>query len=254
MARLLAALVLFVCIGPAHAGTFTGWSTNGSAQLIDGDDTISLTEPVIFEAGSAWSPGQVSLANDFSVAFSFTLYGGSNGGADGITITFQNSAAGLTALGAGGGVIGYSDIDHSVAFVYDTFDNGLDTDRVPGPNTSVAYDGNLVNPWGGNTVGTAYALREKVIYAWIDYSAATQAFTSYISDTNAKPANADMSIDSSYIGSSSVYVGFTAGTGGATDNQEILSFSLTEVPEPGTCALLLPALGALGCAARRRRG
>jgi hypothetical protein len=52
---------------------------------------------------------------------------------------------------------------------------------------------------------------------------------------------------------STMYVGFTGGTGGTDADQRITSFSLTSaVPEPETYAMLLAGLG-IGLAARRRK-
>lgn len=236
----------------AQAGTFDSWTLNGVAQLLDGGNTLRLTEAVEYKAGSAWAPGQLSLAGDFSIAFSFKLAGGS--GADGITLTIQNSDAGKAALGFDGGNLGYQTINHSVAFTYDTFDNGFDTDRIPGQNTSVAVGGDLANGWGGTTVGHSYDLRNKVLYSWVDYSATDKQFKMYLSDTATKPAAAQevlASYPADLFNGSDVHFGFTGATGGVTDNQDILSVSVTAVPEPSTAALA--ALGAVGVAATLRR-
>jgi hypothetical protein len=237
----LITLALALAAGATHAGTFDAWTINGNAQLLDAGNTLRLAE-TNYQAGSAWAPGAVSLAQDFSAAFSFKISGGS--GADGLTFTVQDNAAGTTALGSNGGGLGYQGVNKSVAFVYDTFENGVDTDRVTGPNTSVTFGGEY-NVWHGETVGHAYALRDKVVYSWVDYIAATKTFNMYISDTGVKPLSAQETLNGSLSdlsGSSVAYLGFTGATGGAIDNHDILSVSISAVPESDTALLALAGL------------
>jgi len=244
----------------AHAGQFTGWTVNGSAKLLDSDNTLNLTANVGGQAGSGWAPTKLSLLSDFSVAFSFRLANDGSEPADGITIAFQNNAAGTAALGASGGYLGYQGIDKSVAFIYDTYENNFDTDRVAGFNTSVAGNGNVVDFWGGTTIGSAFpTLRDGVVYSWVDYSRANGRFLMYISNTNVKPLTASENISAgdwtAFFGSNDASVGFTGGTGASYDTQDILSFNVTTnaVPEPETYALMLGGLGVVAFMARRRR-
>jgi len=256
--------VLTLCASPllAQAGTFTGWHLNGNASLLDNDDTLRIVPLGSFRVGSAWALTQLSLLEDFSVAFSFRIGGGS--GADGFTLTFQSNDDGSTTLGSNGGFLGYQGIERSVAFIYDTFDNGFDTDRAPGDNTSVIADGDLANGWGGNTVGTVIAddtnggsLRDAVLYSWIDYDASLGRFDMFLNDVATKPGSPVENIASDWslrLGDS-VFVGFTAGTGSLDDNHDILSFSVTTSPVPLPGAAWLLGSGVLGLAglARRRR-
>lgn len=253
---------LLLCSAPllAHAGTFSGWHLNGDASLLDEDATLRVAPLGAFKAGSAWAPEQVSLLGNFSVAFSFKLHGGS--AADGFTITFQNSDDGHEALGQSGGFLGYQGIGKSVAFIYDTFDNDFDTDRVSGPNTSVVSFGDLVNGWGGSTIGQpvsfASGLREQVLFSWIDYDVTLGHFRMYLNDVDVKPGTPVESVASDWkvnIGEL-VFVGFTAATGSLDDNHDILSFSVTQtpVPLPAAAWLLASGLLGLGCVGRRRRG
>lgn len=245
-------LTLALAAFGAQAGTFDTWTLNGSAHRLDAGDTVRLTQ-TNYQAGSAWAPGKVSLAHDFSVAFSFRLAGGT--GADGITLTVQDSVAGSTAVGGDGEGLGYAGIAKSVAFVYDPWDNFHDIDRTLGSNTSVTFGGSL-DPWGGNTVGTAYELRDKVVYSWVDYSAATGTFNMYISDTDVKPSGVQETVKLSQTdlaGSTQAYIGFTGATGGAHDNQDILGVSVSAVPEADAGVLALGGV-ALALALARRQG
>jgi Bacterial lectin len=248
---ILVTVSLFVT-SPAQAGVFDAWSLNGSASTVDAGNVLRLTGPFNSQAGSAWAPEKVSLSNDFSIAFSFKIHGGS--GADGYTLTFHNNANGNSALGNGGGFLGYQGIDKSVAFVYDTFENGFNTDLASGHNTAIARGGDLVDPFGGLDVSRSVNvnggnLRDTVLYSWVDYNSAGSQLDMYLADSPIKPADSmhNVSFLPGEFGSSNLFVGFTAGTGGLTDNHDILSFSITPVPLPG--ALLLFGAGLTGLAA-----
>ncbi len=248
---ILVTVSLFVT-SPTQAGVFDAWSLNGSATTEDSGNVLRLTGPFNSQAGSAWAPEKVSLSNDFSITFSFKIHGGS--GADGFTLTFHDSANGNSALGSGGGFLGYQGIDKSVAFVYDTFDNGFMTDLTSGHNTAFALFGDLVDPFNGFNVSRGVdvnggSLRDTVLFSWVDYSAAGSQLDMYLADSPVKPTDSlhNVSFLPGAFGSSNLFVGFTAGTGGLTDNHDILSFSITPVPLPG--ALLLFGAGLTGLAA-----
>lgn len=255
MKTTLSALALAMTAGVAQAAPFDAWTLNGNAQLRDAGATLRLAENN-YQAGSAWAPGKVSLAHDFSVAFSFRIGGGD--GADGLTFTVQDSTAAASALGGNGGFLGYEGIGTSAAFIYDTWDNGWDTDRIPGANTAAAVNGSL-NGWGGTTVGHAYELSEKVLYSWIDYSAATGMLSMYIHDADVKPlvAQETLSISLSGLpGSQTAWIGFTGATGGASNAHDILSVSISAVPEAGAGWLMLAGLPLAwaGLRGRQRQG
>lgn len=251
MKTLVTALMAATLASASYAGPFDGWTLNGNAHLVDDGATLRLAEDN-YQAGSAWAPTSISVAHDFHVAFSFRITGGS--GADGLTFTVQNSAAGASALGGNGGGLGYDGIANSAAFIFDTWENGWDTDRAPGPNTAAAIGGQL-NNWGGNSVGHSYDLRDKVLYSWVDYSAASQSLTLFVSDTDAKPLAAQETLWvnlPSLVGGNTAYIGFTGATGGATDRHDILGVQITAVPEAGALWLLL-AGAPLVLTARARR-
>src|SRR6185369_8688507 len=90
---------------------------NGSAAVKTGK--AELTSGQLNQAGSVFSTSRVNAVN-FSTQFSFqTTAGGAT--ADGFTFTLQNSAA--TALGSGGGDLGYASIAKSVANKFDLYNN-----------------------------------------------------------------------------------------------------------------------------------
>lgn len=255
------AVILMSALGlscSAYGATFDGWTLNGSAQTIDAGNTLRLTTATNGLAGSAWAPTDVSLQNDFSIAFSFKIHGGTE--ADGLTLTLQNANEGKSALGNGGGGLGYEGIGNSVAFIYDTWENGFKTDLAPGNNTAVGFLGNVSDPFSGNDFSHSVSvnggsLRGAELFSWVDYSAANNELLMYLNDTPTKPATAVQNLGTAALanlfGSSNLHVGFTAGTGGSNDNHDILSVQVTTVPVPAALWLFGSALMGLWSWQRR---
>ncbi len=143
----VAVLVLAGSVVPvlAQSPSFSDFSSaanlalNGNAALPPGNGTanaLRLTPAFPSQAGSAWFNIQQPVAGGFTTKFQFQFTGASNPPADGIAFVIQNSS--LSALGQGGGSIGYADgggdcdgtpcdtgggIPNSLAVEFDTFDN-----------------------------------------------------------------------------------------------------------------------------------
>jgi autotransporter-associated beta strand protein len=107
---------------------------NGGAAL--SGTALELTDGNGNEARSAFLSAPVSVAG-FTSTFEFTY--GANPAADGITFCIQNS--GPTAVGGGGGSLGYAGIGDSLALEINLYNNvseiGVDT------NGAIAYSTNL---------------------------------------------------------------------------------------------------------------
>ena len=100
-------------------------------------------------------------------------------------------------------------------------------------------------------------------YAWIDYDGTTLEVRT--SQTDVRPASANLSYDIDLVttigGATSAYVGFTAGTGSAYGNHDIVRWEYRdefdpitgEIPEPMTMAAVGMAVAGLGGYIRKRR-
>ena len=66
----------------------------------------------------------------------------------------------------------------------------------------------------------------QTLYFWGDYNHSAQTFALYYSTTNSKPGSPNQTFNSFSFNTGSYYMGFGAATGGATDNHELLSWSL----------------------------
>ncbi len=227
---------------------------------------LHLTPGVDAQASSAYSARALSLAPNaaFSSHFAFRLSdpdttlcdGPSTCGADGFVFVLRAAPTGVGGMGGG---LGYSGLGHSVGIEFDTWNNG-------------AIDGNSSNHVGidfGGDIGSLVRaevlegdlVNSAVWHAWIDYDGATHLLQVRLSQDDVRPQAATLTLVrdlSGDIGATSVYAGFTSGTGSSHADQDVLSWTLqqrvvAQVAEPGTLALVLLGLAALALAPRRVR-
>jgi hypothetical protein len=258
-----------------------GLQVNGNAAVNQtGQDGTSkvlrLTNATVDQAGSAFSLNTVQLGSNasFSTAFSFQMWDGggiSDGtsnplGADGIVFVLNTVSNTVGSLGQG---VGYQDITHSVGIKFDTWDdstaNNFPQDNDPNGNFVAIYnDGSTHrydsgNPSDPNNNSATDAMgfyspsdsmkNGDTWYAWIDYNGTTDELDVRLSETDVRPTNPDLSetIDlsgSSILGSApNVYAGFTSGTGGAWDNNDILNWQFNDTYNPITTIGNVPDQG-----------
>jgi len=99
---------------------------NGTATTTNTNGVLQLTSSAPSQVGSAWYSVLQPVAGGFSTTFTFRMLNPSEPPADGIAFVIQNSDAGTSALGGGGGGIGYQNIPNSLAIEFDTFQNFYD--------------------------------------------------------------------------------------------------------------------------------
>jgi len=123
------------------------WYNNSNASVTV--DRIVLTPNEGGKVGSAWFYKKIDLSKDFVVKFKAYL-GNRDGGADGITFVLHNDSHGFSAIGWGGGSLGYSGISPSVAVEFDTWQNGelgdLEEDHI-----AIDVNGNLNHTYNNQT-------------------------------------------------------------------------------------------------------
>jgi hypothetical protein len=215
----------------ANVGALT---LNGSAAAAG--NALQLTPPAAGQAGSAFydAPMQVTASTSFSTQFQFRLSGGDGAnGADGFTFVVQNDPRGVTSLGAQGGSLGYDNqeyagttaISRSIAIAFDTYKNGWDT---VGNKVALLHQGQVDTPLA--IAAAPVDLNSgAALNAWVDYNGSTDRLDVYLSSGGVKPGAALLSatVDLFAEVGSSAHVGFTGGTGGLTNDQDIISWHFT---------------------------
>lgn len=221
-ARILAAAIVG-CLGMAVHADITGFDTNTQKQgnlftpTVTGtglSSVLTLTDNNNSEASSAFNLTPQNISN-FTAAFTYQAGGGK--AADGAAFVIQNDPRGATALGDGGGALGYggaNPIKPSVATQINIY----------GPNTPGAfvnvngatgtYNGGAVNPSSGLPIATTVTYNGvKMVYSMND-GTNTYTNTKFISVPGVAGGNTG-------------FVGFTAGTGGLAASQTITNFQYT---------------------------
>ncbi len=230
---------------------------NGKAKLYHGAARLTTNE--FYQIGSMWYLETVPVLDGFSTEFSFRFSQGNNGkcddgsspGADGIAFVIQN--VGNAAIGYAGGSIGYEGIYNSLAIEFDTYSN--DANQIEnyfdpnGNHIAVQTLGTKKNT-SKHTIQANLAMSENVMpmladstlyYARIVFSLKDKKLTVYL-DTVPNPQKEVLVLTRFEIGKYlsldrgyRAFVGFTAATGCAVENHDIVSWSFCpEFPNPET--------------------
>lgn len=225
-----------VNFGSGFSGT--GMQLNGHATL--NGTRLQLTDSVsTSESASAFWSIPVNIQT-FTNDFTFQL---TNPNADGFTFAIQN--AGSTAMGQPGANLGYagtSKITPSVAVKFDLYSNAGE-----GTNSTGLYTNGAGPTLPATTLGGGVNLHSgDVFQVHMTYDGTTLTMT--ITDT-AVPANTfttswPINVPTT-VAASTAFVGFTAGTGGATATQEIITwtYSSGSTSSPAATPVITPATG-----------
>ena len=209
--------------GINFAGGFT--STTGlqlnSVAKVTSSHFLELTDGANKEATSAFWTTPVNI-QAFTTNFTFAL---TSAVADGFTFTIQNG--GPTAVGGGGGGLGYQTIPNSVAIKFDIYSNsgegtdstGLYTGGASPITPSIDMTGSGVVLSNGNTIA-----------AQLVYDGTTLTLTLTDTVTKKTYSHAFTINIPATIGATSALVGFTGSTGGYASIQNIETWTFT----PGT--------------------
>jgi beta-glucanase (GH16 family) len=208
------------------------WITNGSAFV--GGKGVTLTTATNSQAGSAWNSTPINLSQNFNMTF--MTYFGTAGGADGIDFVLQKDVRGTTALGFPGGDKGYAGapgITPSVAF---------DLESYGGNGTlQVLEDGNTTSTCGYAGSACPYVFASNISNQMehtyqVVWNAAARTLTLIFDGSVVMVYNRDL-INAVFGGSSSVYYGFTAATGGSNNLQYVyeIGCAMPTFTQTSTC-------------------
>jgi hypothetical protein len=256
----------------------TGLTINGHAFTTTTSDgvVLRLTNSQGDRGGSAFSTAQVSTSTFLSV-YSFRI--GNNGGAvfdnntengaDGLAFLVQNQANNVGGIGGG---MGYLGINPSLAVEYDTWGNSAANDPSQS-HVGITLNGNVNHgsPGQGPTVnigdtnGSPGPLPGPELddgfryWSWTIYDGTTLRVYLERSESTTEPslpATPILTFNTNLqnvLGGPLAFAGFTAATGAAWSNHDIIYWRYIEaVPEPST-VLLIGVVGAAALASRLRR-
>jgi Legume lectin domain/Chitobiase/beta-hexosaminidase C-terminal domain len=208
----------------------TGLGMNGFAKL--NGTRLRLTDGGATEAGSGFYTTPLNVQS-FTTDFSFQL---TNPNADGMAFVIQN--AGITALGPTGGGLGYgpdtpggtAGIPSSVAVKFDLYNNAGE-----GTNSTGLYTNGASPTTPATTLGGNVNLHSGDVFnVHITYNGTTLTMTITDATTPADTFTTSWTVNiPSTVGANSAFAGFTAGTGGQTATQDILTWTFTS-GAPGT--------------------
>ena len=218
--------------GPSSTSTVPdpstgGWQLNGSSAL-SGTELV-LTPATAGQAGSAFWPQSID-PRAMTVEYDASITGGT--GADGLALVIADPSKGAkaTSLGVGGGGLGFSGIP-GTAVALDEYKNNVN----PSANFTGISDGPI-----------ATATNELHWLATANLAAALQGATHHIKVTTAG-GTLSVAVDGTAVLSQTVtlppsaFLGFSAGTGGATNRHAIshlvVGSSGEGPPQPATLSI-----------------
>jgi GxGYxY sequence motif in domain of unknown function N-terminal/GxGYxYP putative glycoside hydrolase C-terminal domain/Bacterial lectin len=200
----------------------TGLVLNGGAAI--SGTRLRLTDGGGGEARSAFF-GTPQNVQNFTTDFTFQL---TNATADGFTFTIQGAAS--TAIGGGGGGLGYQGMTPSVAVKFDLYNNGGEGSDSTGLYTNGAAPGTA----GSMDLSSSPINLHSGDVFWVHLTYDGSTLTENITDTtiNLEATRIYAANIPVTLGSSTAWVGFTAATGGLTATQDILTWTYTAMSVP----------------------
>lgn len=214
-------LILLFLLSPIWS--FAQFHLNGAAVKLDGS-CYQLTPDQLFVGGSIWSPNKINLNESFQAIFKLYLGCTDSGGADGIVFGFQPIS---TSFGQAGGGLGFQTIAPSLGIEFDTWQNTSFGDPWY-DHVAIARDGDLnhTNP-ASVLAGPVQANSTdpniedcKFHRVRVDWDAGQQLLRVWF-DCELRLTYTGDIVNTIFNGDPWVYWGFTAGTGAASNVQEV---------------------------------
>ena len=285
-ASLKLALLSLIVTGSSNALTFdfndfpTASGLNYVSDTAVAGSALRLTSSNPSRVGAVWFSNLVDVQSGFTTLFNFqitdqfayrgdgTIASGSEAdGGDGLVFVVQNSSN--TALGLANSGIGYYGIANSLAVEFDTWKN---RDSYCEPNNNHI----AVNSLGTATIRPEHCASTDPLDPFTNPNLGIYSPSQNMSDggiyqakINYTPGSLkvffvdmsnpvmDVAVDLgsllSLAGGTGAYIGLTSSTGGGWENHDLVNWSFSNVPEPGslTFVALGIALLAVGRFARR---
>jgi hypothetical protein len=210
----------------------TGWTVNGSdPSLTITNGTFLLTDGANGEVSSVFF-NTPQYNGGFAAFFTYQEANGTAPLADGTTFCVQNSSAGASALGGGGGELGFFGIDNSSAFEINIYNgahggigiqfgtNGMTADSTPG--TAPYFTTSPLNVASTDPINVQLFFSQGVYHLHLVDATTGDSFLTTYNQGDMRSA----------IGADTAYVGFTGATGGLNSIQTVSNFRFSYTTPP----------------------
>jgi Legume lectin domain len=189
--------------------------------------------------GSVYLTSPVQI-DSFQSRFQFLFHDFSRNTSDGMTFVIQSQ--GVDALGELGNAKGYEGVKPSIAVFFDT-ESGC------GQRVGFAINGSSVDGCPAGLAAAPFDLYGSPVTVWVDYDAPSTTLSVFMAQDGNKPA-APLFTRTVNIGATvgtTAYVGFTAATGQAYMDHDLLNWTFTAIPNDLTPPVITPTVtGTLG--------
>jgi hypothetical protein len=194
-----------------------GWTQNGGAVITN--NVLTLTDGLVNEARSSFL-NYPEYIGAFTATFTYQDVGG--GGADGAVFVLQNDPRGASALGGGGGGLGYSGITPSAALEFNIYGPNI-------PGIALRSNGATGTPYSPTTpVNLASG---DPIGVTVNYDGTTISLTLTDAVTHVSFSTNYLADIPAIVGTNSAYVGITGADGGLASTQKISNFLFLSLPK-----------------------
>ena len=211
---------VYVTTVPTFHGNGLGWTINGGTLI---QDDVLYVSTDVGQATSGFFNIPMYIRG-FDASFVYQdIDGFLAPQADGMAFVLQNSDAGSSALGGGGGALGYNGIQPSVAVLFNIYTNDNNAGFSFRTNGATGAPYEFTTPVDINSGDP--------IQVNIHYSGSTLSLT-FSNMVNAATFKTNMMVGdlSVPLGSSTAYVGITGATGGIGSNQRVSNFRYIPLP------------------------
>jgi Ca2+-binding RTX toxin-like protein len=212
---------IFLDVGTSPLGGVSGFgggtvnSNFATGPRISADNSaLTLTNGGTGETGSWFSNSKYAITG-FSASFDYQATGPAGAVADGMAFVLQDAPAGTTALGTGGGGLGYGGISPSAAIEFNIFSGHTQGTNFATDGSTGTYNSTgSVAFWNGDKIQVILSYNGSVLTENLTDLANGATYTASYTTNLA-----------SVLGSGTAYVGFTGGDGGETSTQVVSNFS-----------------------------
>jgi gliding motility-associated-like protein len=219
--NILTAICLLLLVTSGVAQSFF---VNGTTRRLNNTDCYQLTSAQNWENGSVWFSDKLDLTKTFDLEF-YLNFGNIDAGADGIVFVIQT--VGTSALGQGGGSIGFEGFSPALGIEFDDYQNTNINDPAY-DHIALVQNGSVAHPTGNSMWKPVSALSSQgniedgkdhlVRIKWDPKGFVLEVFFDCVS--RLKISNLDI-VKTFLNNKSDVWWGFTSATGGMNNNQTV---------------------------------